>query len=155
VTSPRRRRIGAAYVQALVVMLMMIAVFAGAISFGHAFDAKIVSGQKARALAWQAGANGCGSSSSSQVTADSKSVAQNLEQNAQGDVVQKLGNLFFRLSARTEQASQRQARIPTFAGGGATTFQTTTQFACNETPDLHGDLASIAGWAIDLFKKVL
>lgn len=142
--------------QALVAMLMMIAVYASAISFGRAYDAKVVSGQHARALAWASGTTGCpGGGRASSIADDSRSVASNVEAAASGDVLDTVAALFFSLSPRTTEEARREARAPVLAGRGQVAFQTSTQFACNEEPDLNGDIWSIAGWAVDLFSDLI
>jgi hypothetical protein len=45
--------------------------------------------------------------------------------------------------------------MPALLGGRTLSFATDTQFACNEEPDLHGDIWSIASWAVDLFGDLI
>ena len=140
--------------QALVVALMMMVVFACAIMFGHAYDAKIVTGQTARAAAWTQGGKGCGGAKP-KLADDARPVATDAAKPTSGDVVSKAADVFFALSTRTEQSGKRNARMPALLGGHTLSFATDTQFACNEEPDLHGDIWSIASWAVDLFGDLI
>jgi hypothetical protein len=95
-----RRQQGSAYVQALVVALMMMVVFACAIMFGHAYDAKIVTGQTARAAAWTQGGKGCGGKKT-KVADDARPIASEADKPQTGDVV-----------SRAASASLRSPRAP-------------------------------------------
>ncbi|MET0285001.1 MAG: TadE family protein [Polyangiales bacterium] len=54
-----RRRQGVIYVEALVVVPLLTALFAGALYIGRAYDARIAAGQRAREQAWREAMPGC------------------------------------------------------------------------------------------------
>lgn len=141
-----RAREGAALVQALIVGMTMALTLACVMMFARAYSAKIQAGQLARNLAWSDASQGC--PSGLMASAGSSGAAAGTEDPEQPGIFGQLLTAVFRLSPAQKAPGDTSANAPLLLGGETIGFQTVTQFACNEQPDVHGDITSVVSSVI-------
>jgi hypothetical protein len=126
--TPRLRRAGSAYLEALVLLPLFVVILLCALALGRAYEARLLAGQRAREAAWRETASGCGRPSGSTLER-----ARALVRDAAGEPLSGLTSALFGVVTLERHAGEALA-TGSLLGADPAAFRTVTQFACNEVP---------------------
>ena len=141
--APRLPLTGGAYLEALVLLPLFVVILLCTLALGRAYEARLLSGQRARETAWRETASGCG-----QPVGTTLERAHALTRRPGIDPLSSLTTAFSGAVTLERHAGEATAHAP-LLHERTSGFRTLTQLACNEPPllthPLRGDSAAMRG----------
>ena len=146
---PRRScSAGSAYVEALVLLPLFVVILLCALALGRSYEARLLSGQRAREAAWRETGSGC-----DRPAGGTLERARALRFDTGDDAASGLTAAVY--GAVTLERHSGEASVTALSRNATRSFRTVTQLACNEVPLAESELRSDSAPAWGLVEHLL